>query len=128
MTVIEPKKRRQPYSTARTHARLRHDYATWHDDHQEEALDAETVALPFADRSKFDSSQIIAEAIVRSYEHPAIVARNGNHVVTFDMGYLVGFDARAQRRTSGVTVVIKPSGEVITVHPGTSWSKDQTET
>ncbi len=127
MQVIEPKSRPRPFSSARTHARLRHDYATWHGDHVNEALRATTNRLPFADRSTFDSATIIGEAVSRSYEHPAILARNGNHVVTFDLGYQVGFDAFAKRRTSAVTVVIKPSGEVVTVHPGTAWSKDQSE-
>lgn len=128
MRIIEPKFRPRPFQSARTHARLRHDYATWHPDHMQKALSDQSNRLPFTDRSKFDSAKIIDDAIKLSYEYPAQVARNGNHVVAFDMGFEVGFDARARRRTSAVTVILTPIGEVITVHPGTPWSKDETET
>jgi hypothetical protein len=85
--------------------------------------------LPYEDRSKFDSNEIIQEAIAKSAEHYATVGdgSNTNRIVVFDMGYEVGFDARAKRRTASVTVVMTDLGEVITVHPGTPWSKDWTE-
>jgi hypothetical protein len=131
MRVIEPRQRIRPFVTPRTHARVRHDWATWHEDHVHEALRVmsrrlpDQNELPYHDRSKFDSARIIQEAIERSYEHPAVLAKNGNHVVVFDLGYIVGFDKRANRETSAVTVVILPNGEVITAHPGTPWSSDQ---
>lgn len=127
MQIIEPKYRPRPFLTARTHARLCHDYATWHEAHRREALRATGAKLPYENKSKFDSSSIISDAISKSHEHPALRAGNGNHVITFDMGHQVGFDAVAKRRTSSVTVVVSPRGEVITAHPGTPWSKDQTE-
>lgn len=126
MNIIDPGFRRRPFVTQRTHARLRHDHATWHPDHVAGALRAvqkkDLGRIPFSDRSKFDSASIIEEAVQRSYDHSAQVAANGNHVVVFDMGYEVGFDERAKRRTSGVTVVLRPTGEVVTVHPGMPWS------
>jgi hypothetical protein len=125
MRVIEPRQRIRPFVTPRTHARLRHDWATWHEDHVHEALRPRSKRLPYEDRSKFDSARIIQDAIERSCEHPAVLAKNGNHVVVFDLGYIVGFDKRANRQTSAVTVVILPNGEVITAHPGTPWSSDQ---
>lgn len=128
MIVIEPKHRPRPYLTSKTHARLRHDYATWHPDHAAQADRSSSRKLPFFDKSKFDSAVFINEAITRSYEYPALVAQNGNHVVAFDFGHFIGWDANAKRRTSAVTVVIRPTGEVITAPPGTPWSKDQTET
>jgi len=129
MRVVDPQARPRPFIGRRTHARLRHDYATWHEDHRNDALAASTKLLPFEDRSKFDSFQIIKEAIDRSVEYSAIIedGKNRNFVVVFDMGYEVGFDARAKRRTSSVTVVLSPVGEVITVHPGTPWSRDWSE-
>lgn len=132
MEIISPGKRRAPCITERTHARLRHDHALWHPDYVSEALSAREKkrpknSIPFSDRSKFDTAAIIPEAIDRSYEYPAQLARNGNHIVVFDMGYEVGFDERAKRRTSAVTVILRASGEVITVHPGTPWARDHNE-
>jgi hypothetical protein len=127
MQVVFSHARPRPYQSPRTHARLKHDYATWHEDHVQQVLRKTSPRLPFQDGSKFDTAIIIDEAITRSYEFPALVAANGNHVVTFDMGYEIGFDARANRRTSAVTVVLTDRGEVITAHPGTSWSTDQSE-
>jgi hypothetical protein len=133
MKFIEPEMRRPPWVSEKTHARLRHDHALWHPEHVARAMKAaergsHRNAIPYADRSKFDSATIIEEAIPRSFNHAAEAARNGNHVVVFDMGYEVGFDERAKRRTSAVTVVLRESGEVITVHPGTPWARDQNET
>lgn len=127
MKIIEAKSRKRPFKTQKTHARLRHDYAVWHSDHLHHVNAMTSHKLPFENKSKFDSAKIIDVAIDRSINYPAIEGKNGNHVVTFDMGYLTGFDAKANRRTSAVTVVLKPSGEVITAHPGTSWSSDQSE-
>jgi hypothetical protein len=127
MNLILPANRPKPFINPRTHARLKHDYATWHPDHRDKALTTTDRELPFSSSSKFDSSEIMTEAIGRSHEHPALLAKNGNHVVTFDMGYDVGFCARSKRRTSAVTVVLTPTGIVITAHPGTSWAKDQSE-
>lgn len=132
MVVLNPSHRRQPFQSERTHARLRHDHALWHPDHVAEAMKAvernsHRHAIPYSNRSKFDSAAIIDEAIERSYEHIAQVTKNGNHVVVFDMGYEVGFDEKGKRRTSSVTVILRESGEVITVHPGTPWSRDQDE-
>ncbi|MCG7904716.1 MAG: hypothetical protein JAY60_20115 [Candidatus Thiodiazotropha weberae] len=138
MEVIDPKKRPKPFKSAKTHARLRHDYAFWHQDHLKKTVRNPGNMLPgfqrnksgsgILEKSKFDSAEIIDDVIRKSYLHPAVRARNGNYVITFDMGHLVGFDGIAKRRTTAVTVVTKASGEVITVHPGTPWSKDQNET
>jgi hypothetical protein len=66
----------------------------------------------------------VEDAIRKSVEFPAQVEDgfNSNFVVVFDMGYEVGYDARGQRRTSTVTVVLNQVGEVITVFPGSPWS------
>jgi hypothetical protein len=135
MIIVEPCHRSRPFQSVKTHARLKHDYATWHPDHVDKTLSTSSYKLPYMGNnktgksasSKFDSAKIIEEAISKSYEHVAQVARNGNHVVVFDMGYQVGFDEVAKRRVSVVTVVLKRSGEVITAHPGTPWSRDQNE-
>lgn len=132
MKFVDASRRRKPFLTEKSHARLRHDHAFWHPDHVAKALKSfekgsHENAIPYSDRSKFDSATIIEEAIARSTNYPAEESKNGNHVIVFDMGYEVGFDERARRRTSAVTVVVKQTGEVITVHPGTPWSKDQSE-
>ena len=119
MRIVLPTHRPRPFKGARTHARLRHDHATWHDEHIAAALKASERELPFEDRSKFDSFRTIDEAIQRSTEHPAqVMPASPNFVICFDMGYEVGFDARANRRTSVVTVVLTSAGEVLTVYPG----------
>ena len=124
MRIVLSKDRPKPFVGPRTHARLRHDYATWHEDHRTAALKSSKEKLPFENRSKFDTFQIVEDAIERSIEFPAVVedGSNRNFVIAFDMGYDVGYDARAKGRTSAVTVVLSPIGEVITVHPGTPWS------
>lgn len=127
MIVIPPKSRPRPYLTPLTHARLKHDYATWHPEHVEQTERYQGRTLPFVRKSKFDSAQFISEAVVRSYDHNATLAKNGNHVIVFDFGHTVGWDEIAKRQTSSVTVVVRPTGEVITAHPGTPWSKDQSE-
>lgn len=119
MRVVLPNQRPRPFKGPRTHARLRHDHATWHNDHVAAALRASKHELPFDDRSKFDSARLIDEAIERSMDHPAhVMPGSPNYVICFDMGYEVGFDARANRRTTVVTVVLSPTGEVLTVYPG----------
>ncbi|MEW8683440.1 MAG: hypothetical protein AB2536_16190 [Candidatus Thiodiazotropha endolucinida] len=137
MEVIDPKKRQKPFKSAKTHARLSHDYAFWHHDHLKKTIRSPGNMLPgfqwsksgssILEKSKFDSAKIIDDVIRKSYLYPAVRAKNGNYVITFDMGHFVGFDGIAKRRTTAVTVVTKPSGEVITAHPGTPWSKDQKE-
>ncbi|HZW19940.1 hypothetical protein [Noviherbaspirillum sp.] len=85
-------------------------------------------------KSKFDSDTFIRQAVDESYKHPAIAKpgkeKSHSHSITFDFGCEVGFDARHNRRTSTVTVVVHPGksdgppegrfepGEVITVYPG----------
>ena len=127
MKIVEPRNRPRPFKTPSTHARLRHDYAIWHSDHVDQVLSMTGPKLPFSNKSKFDSARIIDDAITKSYEYPALVASNGNHVVVFDMKHQVGFDEVAGRSTSMVTVVLKATGEVITAHPGNAWLKDQRE-
>jgi hypothetical protein len=121
--------------------RLKHDYAVWHEDRDKAALAATGNRLPFSRRwdkknpapenerigSKFDSAKIIEDAIAKSDEFPAVASR-GNYVVTFDMGYEVGFDEVAERRTSTVTVVLShevPKDEwiVVTAYPGSPYSR-----
>jgi hypothetical protein len=118
--VVDPKSRAPAFVGPRTHARLRHDYATWHPAHVSASLGSSVENLPFEDRSKFDSFHVVDDAITRSGQHPPQVrdGSNQNFVITFDMGYEVGYDARARRRTSAVTVVVSSIGEVITAHPG----------
>ena len=127
MRIIEPGQRPYPRITAKTHARLRHDYATWHPEHVEQVNRKTSSKIPFSNRSKFDSATIITDAISKSRLYPATVGNNGNYVIVFDMGYLVGFDERSQRQTSTVTVIMEPNGEVVTAHPGAPWSKTPTE-
>jgi hypothetical protein len=131
MQYIEPRDRKPPFKTAQTHARLCHDYAVWHPAHLKQVLAKTSPRLPFEHprdrKSRFDSATIIDDAIAKSIEHIALVANNGYHIVVFDMGHQVGFDEVAGRSTSTVTVVLKPSGEVVTAHPGNAWIKDQQE-
>jgi hypothetical protein len=47
-----------------------------------------------------------------------VVGTNGNFIVLVDFGYDVGFDALWNRRTSIATVIMKATGEIITVFPG----------
>lgn len=127
MIVVDPKNKPVPFLTEGSHAALRHDHATWHPDHLDQALAAtRPVAkgepLPFAGRSKFDSRAILNEVVTRSQAQPGVRALNGYIVTTFDLGYVTGWDARAGRKTTSATVVTKVSGEVITAHPGTPWS------
>lgn len=125
--MVPPGARKRAFMTENTHARIRHDYASWHPDHLDEILKytnkKNPLEIPYGNKSKFDSAQIIPDAVEESNEHVAEVGKNGNFVIVFDMGYVVGFDAVGKRSTSCVTVVTKQSGEVITVHPGTPWSK-----
>jgi hypothetical protein len=129
MRVVFPNERPKPFIGPRTHARLRHDYGTWHEVHRSQVLASREASLPYEDRSKSDSYLIIEDAIKASELHLAQVrdASNKNFVITFDMGYDVGYDAQAKRKTSSVTVILSSLGEVITVHPGTPWSRDWDE-
>jgi hypothetical protein len=94
-----------------------------------EVLASRKTSLPYEDRSKFDSYRIIEDAITASELHPAQVrdGSNKNFVITFDRGYDVRYDAQANRKTSSVTVILSSVGEVITVHPGSPWSRDWDE-
>jgi hypothetical protein len=130
MRVFFPNERPKPFITSRTHARLHHDYASWHEDHRSRALASPKPDLRYENKSKFDTYLIIEDAIKASELHPAQVSdgSNKNFVIAFDMGYDVGYDAQARRKTSSVTVILSSLGEVITVHPGTPWSRDWDET
>lgn len=72
------------------HSRIRHDHATWHPDHLELIERKNSTKLPYADRSKFDSTKIIEDAISKSNLHHAYVGKHGNFVVVFDIGYQAG--------------------------------------
>ncbi|MEK6478356.1 hypothetical protein WJR50_12510 [Catalinimonas sp. 4WD22] len=134
------------------HARMNHDYATWHpvpnpntdDDDKpnfkpkkrylDTVLAKTSARLPGyekrrpshqvdneADRlekSKFNSFEILEEAVLRSAVYPAIVANNGNLVTTFDMGYVIGYDSQLNSPTSTVTVVTYKVGKFNTAYPG----------
>lgn len=117
-TAVPPKSRRQAYVTDKTHARIKHDYATWHPDHLDKIERKTSNKIPYSNKSKFDSAKIIPEAIKKSDKYSALVGNNRNFVIIFDMGYKVGYDSIAERDTSCVTVVTKQTGEVITVYPG----------
>lgn len=123
MKVVDSKNKPVPYLTAKMHARLKHDYASWHPDHVSKVLKNKSPKLLYQDKSKFDSFSIFHDALQESKKHAAMISENGNHVTVFDMGYLTGYDARARRQTSTVTLVTKANGEVITAYPGTPWAQ-----
>ena len=139
MQIIEVEDRKKPFVTDETHARLKHDYAYWPQDpkHKKQCdlyLKASKKGrLPYQDnqKSKFNSAVIIDEAILKSYKHPGIVSKikkknrtEVRHVISFDMGYEVGYDVAKGRNTSCVTVVTKENGEVVTVYPGMPGTKE----
>ncbi|MDF9798785.1 hypothetical protein OKW21_004048 [Catalinimonas alkaloidigena] len=134
------------------HARMNHDYATWHPDpHPDDADDDNPNSKPKTryvdkilaktnarlpgyekrrsghqldnkadslEKSKFNSFEILEEAVLRSAVYPAIVANNRLLVTTFDMGYVVGYDSQLNSPTSTVTVVTYEDGKLKTVYPG----------
>ena len=54
MKVVDSKNKPVPYLTAKTHARLKHDYASWHPDHVSKVLKKKSPKLLYQDKSKFD--------------------------------------------------------------------------
>jgi hypothetical protein len=102
-TIVPPSQRPRAYKTQYTHAEVRHDY---------------TGNVEFDKKSKFDSVSDIDDVIARSGHYDAIVGHNGNLIITFDTHVISGWDAARARQTTTATVIMKPTGEVVTVHPG----------
>jgi hypothetical protein len=102
------------------HGRQRHGGAPWHPDyvHETLAIPRAKNKLPYETKSSFDTVTLINDAITKSVKLPAIVGENGNLIMMVDFGYEIGFDASRRRRTSVVSVVCDPTGEIITVFPG----------
>lgn len=125
MKIVDSKDKKIPFKSAKTHARLKHDYATWHEEHEDQIMRKTSLKLPFQNKSKFDSFEVFRDVLKESRKYPAIVAKNGNQVTVFDIGYIAGYDARSKRQTSTVTLVTTPDGEVITAYPGTPWASDR---
>jgi hypothetical protein len=118
--ILEPGDplRRSMYRTSLLHARQYHSGAPWHPDYRDEMEALDSNRLPDAGKSTFDSFTFIDDAIEQSKKLPALVSYNGNLIVLVDFGHEIGFDVPNSRRTSVATVVIKQSGELLTVYPG----------
>lgn len=106
------------FKSPELHARQRHSGAPWHPDYVDETIALKGNRLPYHDRSEFDSVELIDEAIKKAEYTTGLIGKNGNILIFVDFGHEVGFDALRRRRTSVVTVVAYPVGEVITVFPG----------
>ena len=117
---VAPGARPKAYLTKNTHSSIRHDYATWHPNHLDAIESKQSKKIPYANKSKFDSSKIIDDAIEKSNLYHAFVAENGYFVVIFDIGYQAGYCSKSMQSTSCVTVITKQTGEVVTAYPGKS--------
>ena len=93
LEIIETCDKPDITNKANAHVRIRHDHATWHENHVDMVIAMKNNKLPFERKSRFSSYETAHEAIDESANYPAAVSRdNGNLVTTFDMGYDVGYD------------------------------------
>ncbi len=77
----------------------------------------------YGHKSRFRSGEDIAALIRGAKGRSYSVQKGGNVVRTYDAGRVIGFDKRTMAPTPLVTVITKPSGELVTAHPGPASKK-----
>ncbi|HLP68036.1 MAG TPA: hypothetical protein VK181_11010, partial [Rhizobium sp.] len=72
----------------------------------------------FAGKSKFNEAEDLTSLINSGVQQRMVRQANGNFSRTWDVGRPIGFDRVTGQQTSVMTVVTRPSGELITAFPG----------
>ena len=72
----------------------------------------------YANKSKFTDGEDLAQLIQRTTQEPMLTQPNGNFARVLDVGRSIGFDRQQQSITSIMTVITKPTGELVTAFPG----------
>lgn len=74
----------------------------------------------FSGKSKFNEGESLAALIGAGTQQRMVRQVNGNFARAWDAGRPVGIDRVTGQQTSIVTVITRPSGDLVTAFPGSS--------
>jgi hypothetical protein len=72
----------------------------------------------FAGKSKFNQGEDLTVLINSGTQQRMVKQANGNYARTWDVGREIGFDRVTGQKTTVMTVIVRPNGELVTAFPG----------